>query len=217
MNLSFYYSTKDFLNLTPYILLDSIVRPSYGILNFYFAVLFILLLVDDNFISLCSCECSLWRSESSLLESVLSFHHVRMRLKSGCKACQQVLYLVSKLNAPGCVWWMCYCLMSILPSKLHEKKPFLLFLLNLAHFPNTWKETKWYVPHERHEVSSVLLLYNVSFSRLNLAVVLFPCISNHASPIHHLAYLFSGTSNTELFVLVQVEHLFKLFIYILHH
>lgn len=113
--------------------------------------------------------------------------------------------------------WMCYCLMSILPSRLHEKKPFLLLLLNLAHFPNTWNQTEWYVPHERHEASSFLLLYNVSFSRLNLAVVLFPCISNHASPIHHLAYLSSGTSNTELFVLVQVKHLFKLFIYILHH
>lgn len=133
MNLSFYYSTKDFLNLTPYILLDSIVRPSYGILN-YFAVLFILLLVDDNFISLCSCECSLWRSESSLLESVLSFHHVGMRLKSDCKACQQVLYLVSKFNAPGCVWWMCYCLMSILPSKLHEKKPFFVVFAQSGSF-----------------------------------------------------------------------------------
>lgn len=120
MNLSFYYSTKDFLNLTPYILLDSIVRPSYGILNFYFAMLFILLFVDNNFISLCSCECGLWISESSLLESVLSFHHVGMRLKSGCKACQQVLYLVSKLNAPGCVWWGCGCVIVWCPSYLPD-------------------------------------------------------------------------------------------------
>lgn len=183
MNLSFYYSTKDFLNLTPYILLDSIVRPSYGILNFYFAVLFILRLVDDNFISLCSCGCSLWRSESSVLESVISFHHVGMRLKSGCKACQKVPIPGKQAQCPRvCVvgLWMCYCmcmyvycLMSIFPSRLHEKKPFLLLLLNLTHFPDTWKETNWYVPYERHEASSFLPLYNVSFRRLNLAVVFY--------------------------------------------